>query len=85
MMQNVTAENLPLWWKETGSKELNKLLINWIGDKIGYVPLSNFTSEFCDLTEQQQEELIPCMVADGATLRLQEKANGEKTLQIYVK
>ena len=82
MERSILAE----WWKEIGSKELNKILIELVGEKIGYVPLENLLAEFCDpSTLIDEEELIPLMVTDGATLRVEHLKDGQSKLLIWVK
>ncbi len=77
-------ENLGDWWKNVGSKRLNEIIINFIGYNVGYVPLTNLTDDFCSLTAKNQEDLIPYMLADGCTLRVNDAPGGKK-VYIFVK
>lgn len=77
--------DLAEWWKETGSKKLNDIVINLAGSGIGYVPFSNLTDDFVVLSDKNQEELIPLMVADGCTVKTEVFPNGRHRVLLYVK
>jgi len=74
------------WWRDTGSIELNKVLVEIVGEKIGYIPLENLFAEFCNPSIYlKEEELIPLMVTDGATIRVKELKSGERQVLIWIK
>jgi len=68
-----------------GAKNLNKVLINWVGLGTGYVPLSNMLSEFCTLSPEDEESLIPLLIKDGAAVRLKTLQNGINRVYIWLK
>lgn len=69
------------WWKEKGCFMLNSIMIEIIGQKIGYVPLENLI----DISEFSYEELIPILTKDGCTLKKVDYVDGTSDLLIYVK
>jgi len=81
-MKKTTEE----WWKNEGLPQLNKVLIEIVGQSIGFIPLENLTAELpCNFSQQNFDELIPLMVKDGCTIKITTKSNGKKIISIYVK
>lgn len=60
---------------------LNDIMINIIGERIGYVPLENLL----DISSFDPEELIPLLIKDGCTLKKIDYVDGTYDLYIYVK
>ena len=69
------------WWKEEGCFKLNGIMIDIIGQRIGYVPLENLI----DISKFDQDDLIPLLTKDGCTLKKVEYIDGSSDLLIYVK
>ena len=69
------------WWTEVGCFKLNDIMINIIGERIGYVPLENLL----DISSFAPEELIPLLIKDGCTLKKVDYVDGTYDLYIYVK
>lgn len=69
------------WWTEVGVFMLNDIMINIIGERIGYVPLENLL----DISSFDLEELIPLLIKDGCTLKKVDYVDGTYDLYIYVK
>ena len=75
------VKDVSTWWKESGCFKLNSIMINIIGQKVGYVPLDNLI----DISEFDYDELIPLLTKDGCTLKKIEYSDGSNDLLIYVK
>jgi len=74
-------KDVVIWWKENGCFRLNKVMIEIIGQKIGYVPLDNLI----DIAEFDYDDLIPLLTKDGCTLKKVDYIDGTSDLLIYVK
>lgn len=61
--------NLEWWWKSEGCKELNAVLVNLIGNNIGFVPLENLGINELALSEKNIEKFVKILTNDGYTLR----------------
>lgn len=69
------------WWKQEGVFKLNSIMIDIIGEKIGYVPLENLI----DISEFDCDELIPLLIKDGCTLKKIDYMDESSDIFIYVK
>ena len=69
------------WWFEQGSKKLDSIIQNFVGEKIGYVPLENLLENIPFNFEEVEED----MRNDGCTIKVETYSNGEKCYFIYVK
>lgn len=78
MSEKISAKT---WWKEIGCFQLNSIMIDIIGERIGYVPLENLI----DISPFDVEELIPLLIKDGCTLKKIDYMDGTYDLYIYVK
>lgn len=78
MSEKISAKS---WWTEVGCFKLNDIMINIIGERIGYVPLENLL----DVSSFDPEELIPLLIKDGCTLKKVDYVDGTYDLYIYVK
>ena len=54
------------WWKETGSRLVNKELIDLVGENIGYVPLRNLFEDICDIPTKKLEEILSDLARNTA-------------------
>ena len=81
-MQN---ENLKEWWTNEGCIRLNEVMVEFVGEKIGFVPLANLLGDYADITLFDQDELTELLSEDGCYVRTQLMSGGEKTLLIYIK
>lgn len=73
------------WWKETGSRLVNKELIDLVGENIGYVPLRNLFEDICDIPVKKLEEILSDLVIDGLTLKRVTYQGGREELLLYIK
>lgn len=73
------------WWKETGSRLVNKELIDLVGENIGYVPLRNLFEDICDIPTKKLEEILSDLVTDGLTLKRVTYQGGREELLLYIK
>ena len=78
-------QDVQKWWKDTGCIELNKVLIDIIGNNIGFVPVSNLLGDICDISVFDQDELMELLIKDGCHLRTQLMSSGKTMMLIYVK
>ena len=85
MRGKMSEEDLKRWWMKKGAFRLNAALVNWAGLKTGYVPLRNFLSEFCNLSAEDEEKLIPLLVSDGAAVRVRRARSGRPMVYIWLK
>ena len=76
---------LKKWWKETGSRLVNKELIDLVGENIGYVPLRNLFEDICDIPVTKLEEILSDLVIDGLTLKRGTYQGGREELLLYIK
>lgn len=76
---------LKKWWKETGSRLVNKELIDLVGENIGYVPLRNLFEDICDIPVKKLEEILSDLVIDGLTLKRVTYQGGREELLLYIK
>lgn len=76
---------LKKWWKETGSRLVNKELIDLVGENIGYVPLRNLFEDICDIPVKNLEVILSDLVIDGLTLKRVTYQGGREELLLYIK
>jgi len=75
------TKNAKSWWQEEGCFRLNNIMINIIGENIGYVLLENLI----DISNYDCDELIPLLLKDGCTLKKVDYVDGTYDFYIYVK
>lgn len=69
------------WWYKEGAKKLDNIIINLVGEKIGYVPLENLLDDIpYDFQEIEKE-----MTNDGCTIKVEKYKDGEECYFIYIK
>jgi len=73
------------WWRKEGSIELNKALIELVGEHLGYVPIMNLLESYESLSINEKEDLLPIMVEDGCKIRKQVFDDGSSIYSIWVK
>lgn len=73
------------WWKEKGCLDVNRELIDLVGEGIGYIPLINLLEDICDIPIMKIEEILSDMVNDGLTLKRVKYQGGREELLVYVK
>lgn len=73
------------WWKEEGSRKVNKELIDLIGQDIGYVPLRNLLEDICDIPVKTIEGILSDLVIDGLTLKKVTYQGGREEVLLYIK
>lgn len=73
------------WWRKEGSFELNKALIELVGEHLGYVPIMNLLESYESLSINEKEDLLPIMVEDGCKIRKQVFDDGSSIYSIWVK
>ncbi len=76
---------LKKWWEGTGSRLVNKELIDLVGENIGYVPLRNLFEDICDIPVKKLEEILSDLVIDGLTLKRVTYQGGREELLLYIK
>ena len=74
-----------IWWKKEGAFELNRLVIEYVGESLGYIPITNLMESFSFLSINEKEEILPIMVKDGCRIRKQVYENGQMIYSIWVK
>ena len=62
-------ENLQAWWQMEGCKELNAILVDLVGNDIGFVFLENLGINNEVLSSKNIEEFVKILTADGYTIR----------------
>lgn len=76
---------LRTWWKEEGSRKLNKEMIDLVGEGIGYIPFRNLTEDIFDVPAKNLEEILSDLVNDGLTFKRVTYQGGRQELMVYVK
>lgn len=78
-------EELENWWMKEGVINLNRVLVNFAGQGIGYVPLTNMLSDFCALSSEEEEALVPFLVKDGAAIKKVKTKSERSGIYIWLK
>ena len=60
--------NILAWWRNEGCKELNAILVDLVGNDIGYVFLENLGINE-NVLRNNIEDLVKILIADGYTIR----------------
>ena len=73
------------WWRHEGSREVNKELINLIGEDLGYIPLRNLLEDITDIPIKKIEEILSDLVNDGLTIKRVTYQGGRDDIFVFVK